>query len=82
VSKEEILNKLQDIFIDILENKEIILNYDTIYDDIPNWDSLTNIILIIEIEKKFNLKFKLEEIQSFKNISEICDNILVKIKNK
>jgi len=78
VSKEEILNKLQDIFIDILENKEIILNYDTVYDDIPNWDSLTNIILIIEIEKKFNLKFKLEEIQSFKNIGKICDNILIK----
>jgi len=78
VSKEEILNKLQDIFIDILENKEIILNYDTVYGDIPNWDSLTNIILIIEIEKKFNLKFKLEEIQGFKNIGKICDNILVK----
>jgi acyl carrier protein len=79
LSKEEILKKVQDIFIDVLEDEDIKLSYNTTSDDIEGWDSLNNIVLILEIEKEFNFKFKLEEIQSFKNIGEVCDNILIKI---
>lgn len=79
MSKEEILKKVQDIFIDVLEDEDIKLSYNTTSDDIEGWDSLNNIVLILEIEKEFNFKFKLEEIQSFKNIGEVCDNILIKI---
>ena len=76
---EEILKGVQDIFIDVLEDDDIVLNYNTTADDIKEWDSLNHVVLIVEIEKKFKFKFKLEEIQSFRNIGEICDNILVKI---
>jgi len=77
VSKEEILKKVQDIFIDVLEDEDIKLSYNTTSDDIESWDSLNHIVLIVEIEKEFNFKFKLEEIQSFKNIGKMCDNILI-----
>ena len=76
MNKEEILKKVQDIFIDVLEDEDIELSYNTTSDDIESWDSLNHIVLIVEIEKEFNFKFKLEEIQSFKNISEMCDIIL------
>jgi len=76
VQKEEILKKVQDIFIDVLEDDNIVLRYNTTADDIEGWDSLNHIVLIVEIEKEFNFKFKLEEIQSFKNIGEMCDIIL------
>jgi len=81
VQKEEILKGVQDIFIDVLEDDDIVLNYNTTADDITGWDSLNNVVLIVEIEKKFKFKFKLEEIQSFKNIGEICDNIFNKVNN-
>ena len=77
MSKEEILKKVQDIFIDVLEDEDIKLSYNTTSDDIESWDSLNHIVLIVEIEKEFNFKFKLEEIQSFKNIGKMCDNILI-----
>jgi acyl carrier protein len=79
VQKEEIIKAVQDIFIDVLENDDIVLNYNATADDIKDWDSLNNVILIVEIEKKFNFKFKLEEIQSFKNVGEMCDSIFDKI---
>jgi len=79
VSKKEILKKVQKIFIDVLEDENIILSYNTTSNDIEDWDSLNHIVLIVEIEKEFNFKFELKEIQSFKNIGELCDNILVKI---
>ena len=59
----------------------IVLNYNTTLDDIEGWDSLSNIILILEIEKEFDIKFKLEEIQSYKNIGGVCDNILTRIRD-
>ncbi len=79
MQKEEILKGVQDIFIDVLEDDDIVLNYNTTADDIEDWDSLNNILLIVEIEKKLKLKFKLEEIHSFKNIGEMCNYIFNKV---
>jgi acyl carrier protein len=79
VQKEEVLKGVQEIFIDVLEDDDIVLNYHTTADDIKDWDSLNNILLIVEIEKKFKLKFKLEEIHSFKNVGEMCDYIFNKV---
>ena len=79
MQKEEIVKAVQDVFIDVLEDDDIVLNYNATADDIIGWDSLNNVVLIVEIEKKFNFKFKLEEIQSFKNVGEMCDSIFDKI---
>lgn len=79
MQKEEILKVVQDIFIDVLEDDDIVLNYNTTADDIEGWDSLNNILLIVEIEKKFKLKFKLERIHSFKNVGEMCEYIFYKV---
>ena len=81
MSKEEILNRVQDIFIDVLEDEDIMLNYNTTSDDIAGWDSLNHIVLIVEIEREFDIKFILEEIISFKNIGVMCDTICNKIKS-
>lgn len=77
--KKEIIKSVQDVFIDVLEDDDIVLNYNTVADDVKDWDSLNNILLIVEIEKKFKLKFKLEEIYSFKNVGEMCDYIFNKV---
>ena len=79
MDKEEILKKVQDIFKDVLEDEDIELSYKTTSNDIEGWDSINHIILIVEIEKEFNFKFKLEEMRSFKNIGELCDIILIHI---
>lgn len=42
MEKTEILVKVQDIFRDVLDNEEIVLNNDTSADDIEEWDSLSH----------------------------------------
>jgi len=79
MDKGEILKKLQDIFKDLLEDEDIEFSYKTTSNDIEGWDSINHILLIVEIEKEFNFKFKLEEMRSFKNIGELCDIILIHI---
>ncbi|WP_036877792.1 acyl carrier protein [Xylanibacter oryzae] len=79
MDKKEILEKVTLIFRDILDNDEIELEYNTTSDNIEEWDSLTNVQLIVAIEKYFNIRFTSIEIVSWKNVGELVDNISKKI---
>ena len=67
-----ILKQVNDIFIDVLDNDDIKLADTTTAKDIEEWDSLTHIQLIVAIEKKFKLRFNSGEINSWKNVGEMC----------
>lgn len=67
----EILEKVQDIFRDVLDNEDIVLTDETTADDIEEWDSLSHIQLIVSIEKIFRIKFTSKEILSWNNIGEM-----------
>ncbi len=75
----EILNQVQDIFRDILDEESIVLTGETTADDVDDWDSLTHIQLIVEIEKHFIIKFNAKEILSWKNVEEMIDCIRTKL---
>ena len=50
MSREEILEKLNEIFRDIFDDEEINLSEETTPDDIEDWDSLGHVYLTAEIE--------------------------------
>jgi len=77
---EELLKKINYIFIDVLENEDILVEYETTSQDIEEWDSLNHISLVVAIEKSFNIQFTAQEIQNFKNVGEMCLGILDKLK--
>lgn len=75
----EILNQVNQIFIDILDNKNIVLSLTTTANDVEEWDSLSHIQLVVAIEKHFKLKFNSAEIRNWKNVEEMCNSIKNKI---
>ena len=70
-----ILKQVNEIFIDVLDNDNIKLERTTTAKDVDEWDSLTHIQLIVAVEKKFKLRFKSSEINSWKDVGEMCDAI-------
>lgn len=76
--RNEIYDKLNEIFRDVLDNDEIELQDETTANDIEEWTSLTHIQLIVEIEKAFKLRFTSEEILEWKNVGEMVDSILAR----
>jgi acyl carrier protein len=81
ITFDEVLIKVQEIFRDVLEDEDIILSYETNSNDIPEWDSLNHISLVVTIEKNFNIQFIASEIQDFKNVGEMCESIVLKIND-
>ena len=79
MERNEILKKVNEVFIDVLEEEVIIKEKYSAY-DVEGWDSLTHIILIVETEKKFNIKFLSSEITSWENVGEMIDCIELKLK--
>lgn len=78
MEKQEILGKVQNIFREILDNEDICISATSTADDIEEWDSLTNIQLVVAIEKLFNIKFTSKEIASWTNIGDMLDCIASK----
>lgn len=79
MEKQNILQQINTIFIDILDNEDILIDETTTAKDIDEWDSLTHIQLVVAIEKHFKIRFTSREIQSWKNVGEMIDCIEVNV---
>jgi acyl carrier protein len=64
--------RLKTIFQDVFDNPGLNVASETTANDVPGWDSLTNINLIFAIEREFNIKFALGEIQELHNVGEMA----------
>ena len=78
MERQAIFEKLNDIFVDVLDLDEVTLNDDTTADDIEEWDSLSHIQLVVAVEKAFGVKFTSLEIMKWNNVGEMVDSILQK----
>ena len=79
MDNKEILKKVNEIFIEVLDDEDIVLEESTTADDVEDWDSLTHIQLIVAIEKTFGLRFGSQEIRTWENVGEMCRSIEKKL---
>lgn len=76
-----ILKKLNEIFIDVFDDEDILLTMETTAEDIDDWDSLAQINLIIAIKDEFNIDFEFEEVATYKNVGDMVNAIKEKTQN-
>lgn len=79
MERSEIMKKVNDIFIDVLDNEDLVIADSTTSQDIEEWDSLSHIQLIVAIEKVFGIKFSSFEISSWIDVGEMLDCIQKKL---
>lgn len=70
-----IMEGLQEIFRGIFDEEDLVLTNKTTSDDIEDWDSLTHMQLIVEIERKYNIRFTTAEIKKAANVGEFIQII-------
>lgn len=74
MTRQEIFQKLNEIFSDVFD-EEIVVTDETTSADIEDWDSLTHITLIAEVESAFSIKFSMKAALDMKNVGEMADLI-------
>ena len=82
MNKENVWKQLTEIFRDVFDDDEIEIAPETVADDIEEWDSMSNIQLLVAIEKAFaGGKFSTGEVANLKNVGEMVDIIAERSQN-
>lgn len=80
MNREEVFAKVQEIFREVFDDEELVINDSTNADDIEDWDSLEHISLIVSMEKEFSLKFDIKVVNKLENVGQMVDLICEMMK--
>lgn len=75
MDKQSIFDAVQEIFRDNFDDDELVITAATNANDIEDWDSLEQINLLTAMEKKFGLKFRLEDVRGLENVGDLLNVI-------
>jgi len=73
---------LQEVFRNVLEDESITLTSATTADDLDGWDSMNHIFIVVELEKRFSVKFQAAEMEELKNVGELATLLHQKIMRR
>jgi acyl carrier protein len=68
----ELYVRLNDVFRQVLDDDSISLRPETTAEDVDGWDSMNHIFIVVEIEKRFGVKFQAAEMEELKNVGELA----------
>ncbi len=79
MSNSDILQAVTTIMREVLELPDLNVTTTTSAADVDEWDSMTHIQLISEIERKYKVRFALGELQALKNVGDMIGLIEKKL---
>lgn len=69
------LSEIIAIVRDLLHDTTLDLASTTRFDDLPNWDSMDLITLVVEIERRYDLQFSPPDIDHLVKLGDLVDSI-------
>ena len=79
MEREEIFERLNNVFRDVFDDDSIVVTETTTAKDIEDWDSLEHINLVVAVEQEFGIKFNMGEVTTMKNVGDMVDIIISRI---
>lgn len=76
MDRNEVLKKIEEIAKDVFETDDLEFTFETTAEDVEEWDSLSHLSLLNEVEIEFGFKFTMSEIQSLKNVGSLVDVVV------
>ncbi len=78
MDRMQALNQLSGIMREVLDDPSVTLTPATTAGDVEGWDSMTNISFLVEVERRFGVKFRTAEIEEMRNVGDMLDMIASK----
>ena len=73
-----ILSELTAILREVLDDPDLVLTAETSAADIPGWDSMAHIALVVEVECRFGIQFQAAEIEALRQVGDLVALIAAK----
>jgi acyl carrier protein len=75
MENNEIVSRLTPVFRDVFNDDTLEVREGMTAADVATWDSLSNINMIIAVEKAFGVKFSIKDVRNLKNVGELIELI-------
>lgn len=72
MTNDEILEALTELFREVLDDETIVLTPETTAADVPGWDSMNHITIVVEAERRFGIKVRTAEIEELRNVGDFA----------
>ncbi|MBF0176683.1 MAG: acyl carrier protein [Magnetococcales bacterium] len=79
MTEEKIYQVLTPIFRDVFDDPQLEVTRELCADDVPEWDSLSNIQMVVAVEQHFKIRFTTQELSSNRHVGDFVAMILAKI---
>ena len=80
MTNTEIHQKLTATFRDVFDDPALEISATTTAKDVPGWDSLTYVNLIVAVEKAFGVSFTTKEVKGLANVGGLMELIAKRAK--
>ncbi len=77
---DEIKSRLTPIFRDVFRDDSLVVTEQLTAQDVPAWDSLSHINMIMAVEKTFGVKFSIKDVRAMKNVGGLVELIVKKAR--
>ena len=72
MDKNVVLQEINKVCKRVFRDESLTVTEATAAKDVDGWDSISNLFLIDELEKTFNIKFELDDILNAQNIGDLA----------
>jgi acyl carrier protein len=80
VQLSDVYSKLQEVFDEVFLDK-VVVTPELTAKDVPEWDSLLHVSLVLAVEQAFGIRFRVGEVEGTKNVGELAE-LIEKRSNK
>jgi acyl carrier protein len=74
----EVIARIEPIMRDLFDEYEGPITANLTAKDVPQWDSLANVQLIVMVEKAFGVMFASSDIGAMKNLGALAEHVVAK----
>jgi len=75
---DDVYGRLNAIFHDVFDDDSIVVTPELTAAEVPEWDSLSHIRLVLAVQKAFQIKFSAAQAAELKNVGELVELIRAK----
>ena len=79
IDEADRLDGVTEIFQDIFQDDGLILTRSMTRDDLPQWDSMNHLNILMALEMRYRIKFSLVEIEAAQSVGDILQLIRRKV---